>query len=252
MPRSSDMGPPNITPAGPAVRRLRVPTRGDLSARPTRLLKAGAFNKADLLVIDIGDGPLVVKDFSAKSGWYRLIGRVQLWREERAYRLVGEVEGLPRFAGRIDAHALAVERVEGKNLGPSAERAVIGPPLFPRLVAVIEGLHARGLLHWDLRSRDNVMYTDDGRVFVLDLASAVFLRVGGLPHKLLFKWLKRIDDSALLKWKHMLGAGPLSPGEARFLRRFERIRRVWLFDAKHPWRRKRLSADQSAVEDPGA
>lgn len=216
---------------------MPVPTRADLAhARP---LNPGRAEKADLLSLDLGDGPMVIKDFGGKRWWVRLIGRLQIGREYRAYRWLGAIPGVPRLIGRIDAHALAIEKVDGKQLGVSPERREVGPRLFPGLRTIVERIHDKGMVHWDLRTRDNVLYTPDDDVYILDFASAVWMRPGSLLHRLLFARMKLIDDSALLKWQELLGAGEPTPSEAEFLRRYERWRGLWPFNPK---RRKSRAA----------
>ena len=64
------------------------------------------------------------------------------------------------------------------------------------------------------------------------LASAVWLRPGGLAHRLLFRWMTQVDRSALLKWKGLLQAGPYTPDEQSFLRRYRFFRSLWIFNRK--------------------
>ena len=102
----TDPASPNIPPGekgntsnplGPAL-----PTRGQLDAHEVGVIKAGGPTKADLRLIDLGQGPLVVKDFARKARWVRWIGRVQISRECRAYDWLGPISGLARLVGRID------------------------------------------------------------------------------------------------------------------------------------------------------
>jgi hypothetical protein len=224
------MDRPTITPGPGGHNDSAVPTRADLArARP---LHPGRAAKADLLTLDLGQGPMVIKDFGRKRWWVRLIGRLQIGREFRAYRWLGPTPGVPRLIGRIDAHALAIEQIDGKQLGLSPERRALGPRLFPRLREILDRIHATGMVHWDLRTRDNVLYTQDEEVYILDLASAVWMRPGSLAHRLFFARMKLIDDSALLKWKKILGAGEPTAREREFLRRYERWRGLWPFNPK--------------------
>ena len=216
----------------------RVPTRAQLSeAQP---FKQGGPTKADLLVLDLGDGPMVIKDFGRKAWWVRLIGRIQIRREWQAYRWLGSVEGVPGLIGRIDAYALAVEKIEGAPLGFSEERwASEGRDCFRRIQAVVERIHSKGLVHWDLRARENVIVRPDGEIYVVDLAAAFWLRPGGLAHRLLFGLMTGPDRSAVLKWKDKLGAGPYSEEEQAFLRRHRVLRDLWIFNRRHrKYRRK--------------
>jgi hypothetical protein len=226
--------PPKIPSGTPTNNRgsgkPRVPTRADLPL--AEVLQRGEKNKADLLVLDLDDGPMVVKDFAAKAWWVRLLGRIQIWREQRAYRRLGGVPGVPAWIGRIDAYALAIQKVEGRQLGKAADRREDGAEKLARLRRVMDGIHRVGLVHWDLRARENVLITPEDEIYVVDFASAVWLRPGSRAHRLLFPWFQRVDESALLKWKMLLEAGALTDQERSFLARHRLWRSLWIFNPR--------------------
>jgi hypothetical protein len=230
--------PLTLTPDDPSDNRSaavrRAARRDELDASQLRVLQRGGPTKADLRLVDLGAGPMVVKDFAGKAAWVRLLGRLQIARECRAYRWLGPVPGLPRFLGRVDAHALAVEWIEGEQLARDPRRLREGAQLLAGLREVVERLHRAGLVHLDLRGRENVLVTPDGRVVILDLASAIWFRPGGLPQRLFARWFALTDEAALLKWKGLLGAGPYSDAERAFLRRYGFWRSLWIFNRKRP------------------
>jgi hypothetical protein len=199
-----------------------------------RWLKRAGPTKADLLIVDLGEGPLVVKDFGRKAAWVRLIGRLQISRECRAYRWLGPMQGLPRLVGRIDEHALALERIEGDELAFVPRRRETGAATHAKLRGIVERMHDAGLVHLDLRGKDNVLMGPDGQLFILDLAGAVWFRPGGWAHRLLFRLFQTTDKAALLKWKRILGAGPFTEEEESFLRRYRFWRALWIFNPKRP------------------
>jgi hypothetical protein len=194
------------------------------------VVHAGRSIKADLLGLDLGDGPIVVKDFGNKNAWVRSIGRLQIARELRAYRALEGVEGIPALLGRVDHWALAIERVNGAALGLPPEREIDGPARFERLARIVAEIHARGVLHLDLRALRNVLVREDGRVFVIDFAAAVRFRPGGLLHRIFFGRLSRIDRAAVVKWKKLLNAGPLTPEETRLAASQRRWGSLWPFN----------------------
>lgn len=187
--------------------------------------------KADLYLVDLGAGPLVVKDFGAKRWWVRQVGRVQIARECRAYAWLGPQPGLARFAGRIDAHALALEWIEGELLTRSRQDGAGGAALLARVQRVVARLHAAGLAHLDLRGR-NVVVRADGEVYVLDLAGALWFRPGSLAHRVLFPLARAIDLGVLLKWKRWLAAGSYTAAEEALLARRRFWRSLWPFNRK--------------------
>jgi hypothetical protein len=206
-----------------------TPTREQIERIGYRVVKDGGPYKADLLEVDLGDGPMAIKDYARKGWLVRRIGRFQIRRECGAYRWLTSQDGIPALIGRIDRYALALEKIDGRPLDDSTCPPEDGGAIFERLAAVVRGLHRRGLVHWDLRTRKNVVVGPDRRVYVLDFASAFWLRPRGTAHGLLFSWLKLVDRAALLKWKLILGAGPYTPDEEAFLRRFRFWRSLWIF-----------------------
>jgi hypothetical protein len=211
---------------------MRVPTRTEIASCRIGTLRHGRSRKADLLLVDVGEGPVVVKDFSGKGLWGRTVGRIQIAREARAYRFLGRIEGVPRYLGRVDALALALAEVDGRQLAFARDLHREGATLVAKLRSLIDRLHERGLVHLDLRGRENVLVREDGELVVVDLAGAVGLRPGGAAHRLLFPLLRRADESAFLKWKLLLDPERLTGDERAFLLRFGRIRSLWVFNRK--------------------
>lgn len=218
------------------------PPQPDLPGREalTRatVLKAAGPTKADLRVLERPGGAVVIKDYGAKPWWTRAWARWQIARECRAYAFAGPQPFLPRLLGRLDALALALERIPGEQLADVHGRFPDKRALLSSLRAAIDALHARGIVHLDLRGRENVMVTREGRIYLLDLGGAMWLRPGGLLHRLLFPWLVTADEAAWIKWKEMLDPGNLDPREQAFERRFRRLRALWIFNLKGAWRRK--------------
>lgn len=212
------------------------PTRDDLRPGAVTPLVSGRGGKADVLLARSGGTPVIVKDFAGRGVVGRWLGRFQIAREARAYRWLEGVEGVPRFVGRIDPWALAIERVEGRQLAFVEVGASEGRRLHATLRAIVASIHARGVLHNDLRGRENVLLRPDGGLAVIDFAGAMRLRPGGWVHRLLFRVLSVADEAALLKWKGMLVPGEYTAEERAFLRRFGRWRALWPFNPK---RRKR-------------
>ena len=196
-------------------------------------LRRGNPYKADLLLVDLGDGPFLVKDYADKSWRRRLLGRIQIAREAAAYRHVGSLEGIPRFLGRIDGLALAVEHLRASQLSADPTRHQRAREHLEGLKRVIDGLHRRGLVHLDLRGKSNVLVGEDGAIRVVDLAGAVRFRPGSAAHRTLGRLLASADRHAWLKWKARLLPGELEAGEESALDRYRWLRRLWLFNRRH-------------------
>ncbi|MBD3867156.1 MAG: hypothetical protein IFK94_03440 [Acidobacteria bacterium] len=210
----------------------RPPRRDEIRDHTVEVLVQGASNKADLLVVDVGQGPVVVKDFASKPWWTRVLGRLQIHREVRAYRWLAGDPAVPRFLGRIDPYALAMEKVEGRQLAFAPERRSDGPACIRGLRAAIDGIHRAGVVHMDLRGRENVLVLANGGIVLVDLAGAFCLRPGGLLHHLVFRWLTFPDETAFLKWKRNLTPEDLTQAELAMESRSQRYRSLWPFNRK--------------------
>lgn len=211
---------------------MQAPTRAEFERSERELLERGSRKKADLYALDTSGGSFVVKDFARKGPWRRVLGRLQIAREERIYRLLEGVPGVAGLVGRIDAHALVLERVEGRPLGVTPTRFTRADDYVEQLRVCVERMHARGVLHMDLRGRENVVVRSDHRVVVLDFASSLHLRPGSIAHRILFRTLSIPDESGWLKWKLNLTPEHLTDDEKRRIRRFNRIRGLWPFNRK--------------------
>jgi len=196
------------------------------------MLVRGTGGKADVFSVLVGDARVLVKDFSGRAPWARLLGRFQTGREAAAYAWLEGVEGVPVFIGRIDACALAIEWIDGERLAFAEVRPQDGPTVVAKLRAIVDRIHARGVVHNDLRGRENVLLRRDGGLAVIDFAAAVRLKPGGIAHRLCFRFLAMADEAAFLKWKGMIAPGSYTTQDEAFLRRFERWRALWPFNPK--------------------
>lgn len=219
--------PDRLGPEGPSV-----PSRNLLKDHVVAVLRNKRRRNADLYVVDIGDGPMVVKDFAAKSRWIRFLGRMQIRHECRAYRRLQGMTGIPRFIGRIDRHALAIEKVEVTQLTHASDRYTAGHRHLEGLRSILQQFQARGFVHLDLRGRRNVMLRDTGEVLVLDLAGAVWFRPGSFWHWLFRPLISINYRNTIFKWKVLLAPDALSDREKVSLIRFRRFQRLWLFNRK--------------------
>jgi len=217
-------------PSRPGLASL---TRGTLAAFATGYIKKGAWNKADVHLVPLVEGEVAVKDYAAKNPIVRWLGRLQLAREVSAYRRLEGVPGVPKFHGRLDRDAIAMEYVGGIRLPKVHHRMGGVPRVAERLKALLADIHANGVIHGDLRSRDNFLVTRGGDLYVIDFSSAAVFRRGSLMSRLLFKRLRRAEERALLKWKIALVPHEVSQRELSSYRRFRRLRRLWPFNRKH-------------------
>lgn len=214
-------------------------TRAELPSVVTGFIKKGAWNKADILMVELAEGRLAVKDYAAKSLPIRWSGALQLAREARAYRRLGGVEGVPRFYGALDRHAIIIEYVGGIRLPKYHARHGGVPRVAERVRELLARVHERGIIHGDLRSRDNILVTAGGALHLIDYSSAMVFEPGTWARRVVFPRLRRAEERALLKWKVALVPDQVTPEELALHRRFKRLRRLWPFNRKRDLPRTR-------------
>ena len=184
-----------------------LPTRAELDASDKKFLTEGAPFKADVSVIDLGEGPMVIKDFAERARWRRLIGRLEVGRECRAYSYVGPMPWFPTFIGRIDKDALAVEKVEGITLRFADDIDEKREDYLGQLRTAMERLTEIGFLHLDARAYRNVLRRPDGRVVFIDLAGSFWIPPGRFGHRLLRRFIQLYYEANIIKWETMLAPG---------------------------------------------
>jgi len=186
------------------------PDRADLAGRPHRVLSPGARFQADVFLVEGPQGPVVVKDYCGRGrliAW--TIGRWLCAREVRAHRLLAGVPVVPELIGPVDRFAFALAYRPGEMLSRSL-RGRLPDGFMAELEAGVDAIHARGVVHLDLRHRSNVLAGEDGRPVVLDFASAVCPGRRSRLARWIVAQLGRFDRRALDKWRARIGpAQPL-------------------------------------------
>lgn len=144
---------------------------------------------------------VVVKDMSRTPLWFRVLaGRAFLRREVRALRILSDVEGVPHLVARVDADALAMEKLGGRPLSKLGEQK-LEPQVLERIERLLAQAHARGVAHCDLHA-SNVLLDEQGRAGLIDWATAsVFgARARGFKRWTFEEW-RALDRRALAKIK---------------------------------------------------
>ncbi len=166
--RPAAAAPPGVAPF----------TRAELARLPARLLSRGGRRNPDVWCVEQGGRSWVVKDFAPRGPWVRAtLGRWITAREVRAWRALDGHPAVPRFGGRIDALAFAVEYRPGRRMSRKLAGRVPAD-FLERLEEALEEMHRRGVVHLDLRHRSNVLVDEGGRPVLIDFGSAVTFRPG--------------------------------------------------------------------------
>jgi hypothetical protein len=185
-------------------------TRGNLVERTLRVLHRGRSRNPDVLLVRGDAGPVVVKDFAPRGRFVRAwLGPWLQRREQRAYRALAGHPAVPRVLGALDPLAFAIEYRPGERMSRRL-RGRVPPEFVAALGAAIGEMHRRGVVHLDLRHRSNVLVGEDGGPVLIDFASAVCLRPGGVAARVLLPRLAALDRRALAKWRARLLPQPVA------------------------------------------
>lgn len=172
--------------------------RDAVEKRTVEILREGSGTRPDLRIVDIDGQRAVVKDFRGSDPIFRfLIGPILVGREARALTLLKGVEGVPELIERIDRYAIATQFIDAPSLPCSPDMPTLD--YFDRLSELICRIHARGVVHCDLRSSRNVLMDSKGMPWVVDFAASITRGRGWNPLvNFLFRQFVMTDKHAVL------------------------------------------------------
>ena len=201
-------------------------SRDDLSRAKISLLRDGRIANAVVTRVDLDGRSWTMKDFSSRPWYVRYVVAPFLLRRELSIlaRLHG-VDGVAQTSFRVDRFAMAVSFMEGDSLGKVPPETVT-PTYLEAFEQLLKTMHARGVVHLDVRGTGNVMMRPDGTPGLIDFHASLY--TGWMPN-CLRRLLEDFDLSgALKKW---LKFQPEAMGEARRkeLERINRLRKFWIF-----------------------
>mgnify|MGYP000088415484 CR=1 FL=1 len=190
-------------------------TRSELPDHTRRVLRGARGAKPSILLVEREGCRLIVKDF-AQARWLvrHTYGRWIVANETRIYRHLAGVEGVPAFRGRIDAFAFAVDYVDAADLKSRRRKSLPGT-VFDRLAELHAALHERGVVHLDAHQRKNILLTADGRPFLVDFATSLYLGTGWFSRRALIPFLAQADRLGLQKLRARYSADRQAPDEAQ-------------------------------------
>lgn len=202
-------------------------TVDDLQKNPPRVLARGRWANADLFLYGQDPGAWVIKDFGPCSAPVRLsLGIFMVRRELHA---LNRLQGIPGIAGepfRLSPFALAYRFIPGETLKEARRTGRITPSFFVSLEDSVQRMHARGIVHLDIRYMRNILITPQGEPAILDFQSSIDL--GRIPRKF-HALLKAIDLSGVYKCWQKVCPGTLDPERAALLESVQKKRSLWVF-----------------------
>jgi hypothetical protein len=82
----------------------------------------------------------------------------------------------------------------------------------------------------DLRHKGNILISQKGTPFIIDFNSSFAFKEKGILRRYLFPLFQWVDYGGLLKLKKRVSPSIMTPDETAFLRKFDRIRKLWIFN----------------------
>jgi len=200
-------------------------TRELLQQVPKTCLHRGRLFNATLWRVN-RDGEWVVKDISACPWPYRwTFGRLAVRHEYRVVHRLQGLAGVPRDPFRIDGCAWGYRYIDGGILH-LLDSARCGRPFFLKLEQVARGVHARGIVHLDLRNARNVLVDAQDNPHIIDFQASLFTR--RLPGAIR-RYLERLDLSGVYKHWLIRDGATLDTARGRILLWQLRLRHWWPF-----------------------
>jgi hypothetical protein len=202
-------------------------TREEIEKKSVCLAK-GDLGKPDLNRVEVAGRSLMIKDVGGKHFFLRwTLGLWLIDKEWKIYSRLTGVKGIPHPVERIDRFAFAMEFIPGK---PIQREEPLPSSFFSDLEQVLGGVHARGVVHMDLRHKGNILVSEKGEPFLIDFNSSFAFKEKGFLRRFLFPLLRWVDYGGLLKLKKRIAPALLTSEELAILKRFERLRKLWIFN----------------------
>lgn len=164
------------------------------------------------------------------------IHRWMIQRETRALKVLDDVEGVPDLLGVPNENAIALEYREGRILR-NVEGRDLPSYFFAELEAVVHAIHDRGVVHSDLKKKENVMVSPEGEPIVIDFGTHFVKKEGFTPiNSFLHDQFRSMDLNAVSKLKKQLAPQTLKEKDRErlssptLLERADRFRRDYVWD----------------------
>jgi len=202
---------------------LQLP-RSVLEGASRTLLSRGSRFKPAVFRVELAAGPAILKDVGEVPSSTRWLARWLMNRERHILARLRGVEGFPTVQAELGRDAFLIEMLPGVPLDADA---FLAQPreLIDCFKDRIAQMHARGVVHLDLKQRQNILIAGPTDPRIVDFGAAW---APGPIGRLLFGGLLRwVDRQAALKYLARYAPQQMRADEARTLLRSLRLRRLW-------------------------
>ena len=148
-----------------------------------------------------GNGLDLVVKTAMGRGLVLKVRQKTLLREFEAYRRMDGLRGVPECYGLLGGRYLVVEFIRGTPYRQAnwTDRA----NWFRDFLEILQSIHERGVSHGDLKSKPNILVTEDEKPCVIDFGTAFLHKPGFHPlNNWFFEYGKRLDINAWVKHKY--------------------------------------------------
>lgn len=186
----------------------------------------------------------------------RKLRQLMIRREHDIYRRLDGIPGIPRCYGLQGGNRLVLEFVDSHSLRLSKNELPDREKFFAELLEILQNTHAAGVAHGDLKRKDNILVTPEGRPYLVDFGSAVAKKEGAFLNRWLFRQACKIDLNAWIKHKYLGRYDEISAADAQYFQptvvekwaRF--FRRIWHKLTRRRWREERRWAREEKQKSP--
>jgi predicted Ser/Thr protein kinase len=147
------------------------------------------------------DGADLIVKAAMGRGLLRALRERTLLREYHAYQRMKGLGGVPCCHGMAGGHYLVLDFIHGTPYREAtwSDRNA----WFRELLDVLRSFHERGVSHGDLKSKSNILVTEDEKPCVIDFGTAFLHKRGFHPlGNRLFEHGRRMDINAWVKHKY--------------------------------------------------
>lgn len=170
--------------------------------------------------------PAVLKDFRTKNVvTRRVLAPAMVRREFDILRRLEGIPGIPKAYAVIERTAIVTAFIDGRHIG-KFKPGQLPDAAYRQLVETVAAMHARDVVHLDLRQKKNILIAD--RPYLIDFANAMHIGRAS-PLRPFLARLKRVDESGLLKFKARTWPHLLTDADREFLRKHRGLRSFWIF-----------------------
>lgn len=149
-----------------------------------------------------GDGLDLIVKTAMGSGLALKVRQKTLLREFGAYRRMAGLRGVPECYGLLDGRYLVIEFIRGTPYRQA--NWTHRDKWFRNFLEILQSIHARGVIHGDLKSKSNILVTEDEKPCIIDFGTTVLHKPGFHPlNHWFFEYGRRLDINAWVKHKYL-------------------------------------------------